>query len=64
MTLLDDTADVRELTTCSLDVCNCTLMGPTLGEAFCSDDCRERYDSSIESDACPCGHPQCDEAGE
>jgi hypothetical protein len=62
MTLFEENADVQELTACSLDVCNCTLMGPPFGETFCSDDCRERFESSIEGDACGCGHPPCDEA--
>jgi hypothetical protein len=58
----EDNADLRELTECSHEVCNCTLMGPTIGEAYCSSACRKAAESGIEAETCPCGHSQCDVA--
>ena len=54
-----DDVDTQELTECSNELCQCTLMGPLEGEAYCSDSCRTQDEGGIEIDACQCGHPGC-----
>ena len=47
---------------CSYGICNCTVISPVgTGEVYCSDTCQDASESSIESEACACGHPPCDE---
>jgi hypothetical protein len=58
---MDDLNDTRELTECAHDLCQCTLMAPLSGEAYCSEACQQAEEDTIEIEACPCGHPQCDE---
>ena len=45
---------------CGHDLCNCSLIGPIAGETYCSGYCRRAAEDSDESEACACGHPQCD----
>ena len=52
--------DRRESVECAHDLCQCTVMSSIVGETYCSDACRQAADDSIESETCPCGHPQCD----
>jgi hypothetical protein len=56
----DNNADIQGLTECSHDICHCTLMGPAIGVAYCSNVCRDADESGIEGETCPCGHAQCD----
>ncbi len=49
-----------ESTECSHDLCNCTITGPLAGESFCSHACKYAVENGIESETCPCSHPQCD----
>jgi hypothetical protein len=52
---------LHEAVECSHELCNCTVMGPAMGgDAYCSNYCRSVDDGGIESDTCPCGHPECD----
>jgi hypothetical protein len=52
---------LREAVECSHELCNCMVMGPAEGgDAYCSTYCRNADDGGIESDACACGHPECD----
>ncbi len=45
---------------CDHDICNCTLTGPVGSDVYCSDFCRNAEEQSVESEACACGHPECD----
>jgi hypothetical protein len=46
---------------CSHDLCNCSVTGSVAGgDAFCSSDCEDATQQSIESETCACGHPACD----
>ena len=59
--MISDLTDNQELTGCAYDICRCTLMGSTLGANYCSDACQSADEDPIESEACSCGHPPCDE---
>ena len=58
--MISDVTDTQELTACALDICRCTLMGPTDGTAYCSDFCQNADEGGIESEGCSCAHPPCD----
>lgn len=46
---------------CAHEPCNCLVIGPVVGgEAYCSDFCNAAQAGDLESEACACGHPQCD----
>ncbi|MGB8910279.1 MAG: hypothetical protein WCC84_16150 [Candidatus Cybelea sp.] len=46
---------------CAHDICNCSVTGPVEGgDVYCSPYCRGADESSIESETCACGHPECD----
>jgi hypothetical protein len=51
---------LREALECSHELCNCMVMGPAEGDAYCTTYCRNADDGGIESDTCACGHPECD----
>jgi hypothetical protein len=47
---------------CNYDLCACVVIGSAVsGEAYCSHFCKEATQSSLEAEACACGHPPCDE---
>jgi len=46
---------------CSHEPCSCTVTGPVSGgDVYCSAFCQNSDESSLESESCGCGHPQCD----
>jgi hypothetical protein len=46
---------------CAHEPCSCLVIGPVVGgEAYCSDFCSAAQAGDLESEACACGHPQCD----
>jgi hypothetical protein len=57
---MNDLRDRQESIECSHELCRCILMGPLVGETFCSSFCRSSTESGIEGEQCSCGHPECD----
>lgn len=61
MTEMPELIDATESGYCTHSVCNCTVEAPATGEdAYCSHACKTADSGGIESDTCPCGHPECD----
>ncbi len=60
MTEIPELVDTTESAYCTHAVCNCSVSGPIGGEAYCSAACQNADTGGIESDTCPCGHPECD----
>ena len=61
MTEVPELIDTTESGYCSHELCTCPVEEPaTGGEAYCSDYCKNADAGGIESEACACGHPECD----
>jgi len=54
---------MRETTQCSNELCNCDISAEMQTEEYCSTWCRDFTENGLESEACQCGHPQCDTPG-